>query len=90
MNSLLVICTVVLGSCYNLVSGSLISLKFVEDYMKLSGLKVPMFILKSRDLDDFFLQMQERPFNSITCLCYDESKLYIYLHKNVKFNLSPC
>ena len=93
MNGLLVICAVVLGFCYNLVSGSLISLKFVEDYMRLSGLKDPMFILKSRDLDEFFLQIQERPFNSITCLCYDESELdlYIYIYIYIsKFNLSPC
>ena len=74
MNSLLVICTVVLSSCYNLVSGSLISLKFVEDYMKLSGLKVPMFILKSSDFDTFFLQLREASFGSISCLCYEEGK----------------
>ena len=68
------ICAILLASYFSMASSSLISLKFVEDYINLSGLKDPLFILKLDDLDTFFLQMQERSFDSISCLCYEESK----------------
>lgn len=74
MRGHLMICAILLASYFSMASSSLISLKFVEDYINLSGLKDPLFILKLDDLDTFFLQMQERSFDSISCLCYEESK----------------
>ena len=75
MRILLVMGAILLSSCYNLAFGSLISLKFVEDYMTLSGLKHPMFILKSSDLDTFFLEMQDQSLSSTSFLCYEEGKI---------------
>ena len=65
-------CAIVLAC--NLVSGTIINLKFVEDYIKLSGLRNPLFILNPSDIDGFFLQVKERWLNLISFLCYEEGK----------------
>ena len=74
MRSLVVLCLVLFASSTNLISGSLISLNFVKDYMKLSGLKDPMFIMKLSDLESFIVQVQGISFDSIASLCYEEGK----------------
>ena len=78
---LLVMSAVVLCPLHNLVSGSMINLKFVEDYIKLSGLRDPLFILNSDDIDGFFLQVKERLFNFNSFLCYKEGKFACVRHK---------
>ena len=52
--------------------GSVISLKFVQDFMNLYRLKDPMFVLGSKDLDEFFLQLKPMLFETIFCLSYTE------------------
>ena len=55
------------------VSGSMMSLGFVEDYMELYGLKDPLFVLMSDHLDEFYLQLQNASFDQIACICYAQS-----------------
>ena len=53
-------------------AGSVISLKFVQDFMNLYRLKDPMFVLETSDLDEFFLQLKPMLFETIFCLSYVE------------------
>ena len=53
-------------------AGSVISLKFVQDFMNLYRLKDPMFVLESSDLDEFFLQLKPMLFETIYCLSYTQ------------------
>ena len=53
-------------------AGSVISLKFVQDFMTLYRLKDPMFVLETSDLDEFFLQLKPMLFETIFCLSYVE------------------
>ena len=68
------VCAVVLAPLHNLVSGSVINLKLVEDYIKLSGLRDPLFILSPSDIDGFLVQVKARFSNFISFLCYEEGK----------------
>ena len=54
-------------------SGSMVSLKFVKDFMKLYRLKDPMFVLQTGDMDYFLLELKQTPFEAICCICYGES-----------------
>ena len=66
------ILTILITMACSVRSGSVISLKFVQDFMSLYRLKDPMFVLQSSDLDDFFWQLKLMSFETIYCLCYGE------------------
>ena len=56
------------------VSASLLSLKFVESYMKMYKLNFPMFILHPSDLDSFYEEMTNTTFQTFSCFCYEQGK----------------
>lgn len=64
---------VFLFNTFFVVSGSMISLNLVKDYMELYRLKDPLFVLISDDLDEFYLQLQNTTFDTIGCILYDQS-----------------
>ena len=66
---------IVLFNTFFVVSGSVISLSFVEDYMELYRLKEPLFVLNSDSLDEFYLQLQNTSFEAIGFICYDQSNI---------------
>ena len=66
------ILTILITTACSVGSGSVISLKFVQDFMNLYRLKDPMLVLQSSDLDDFFLELKLMSFETIYCLCYGE------------------
>ena len=41
--------------------------------MKLYRLKDPLFVLVSDNLDHFYLQQQQTPFETIACISYEKS-----------------
>ena len=63
---------ILLTTACSVGSGSVISLKFVQDFMNLYRLKDPMFVLETSDLDEFFLQLKPMLFETIFCLSYVE------------------
>ena len=66
--------TILVTTACSVGSGSVISLKFVHDFMNLYRLKDPMFVLHSSDLDEFLLQLKPMTFETIYCLCYGEGR----------------
>ena len=67
----------------SVVSGSMVSLKFVQDFMKLYRLKDPMFVMQLGDLDYFLLELRQTPFEAICCLCYGESMPALNIVKSI-------
>ena len=61
---------IILAVC-SVVSGSMISVQFLEDFMELYSLKDPMFILHSNELEDFLWEFKPFFFEPIYCLCYE-------------------
>ena len=61
---------IILALC-SVVSGSLISVQFLEDFMELYSLKDPMFILHSNELDDFLWEFKPFFLKPLYCLCYE-------------------
>ena len=55
--------------------------------MEKFGLKDPMFVVMSNELDVFSSQIQNRPFEAITCLCYEEGKCHV-IAQFVSFHFS--
>ena len=66
---------IVLVNILFVVSGSMMSLSFLEDYMELYRLKDPLFVLMSDDLDDYYLKLQNTSFERIACICYAQGSL---------------
>ena len=61
---------ILLAAC-SVVSGTMISVEFVQDFMKLYTLKDPMFILHESELDEFLWEFKPLFFEAIYCLCYE-------------------
>ena len=66
---------IVLVNILFVVSGSMMSLSFLEDYMELYRLKDPLFVLTSDDLDEYYLKLQNTSFEKIACICYDQGSV---------------
>ena len=66
---------IVLFNTLLVVSGSMMSLSFLEDYMELYRLKDPLFVLTSDDLDEYYLKLQNTSFEKIACICYDQGSV---------------
>ena len=55
----------------SLVSGSMIRVEFVQDFMKQYTLKDPMFIIHLSELDKFLLEFKPLVFEAMYCICYE-------------------
>ena len=61
----------ILLAVYSVVSGSMIRLEFVQDFMKQNALKDPMFILHPSELDEFILEFKPLLLETMYCICYE-------------------
>lgn len=62
---------IILLAVYSVVSGSMIRLEFVQDFMKQNTLKDPMFILHPSELDEFLSEFKPLLLEAMYCICYE-------------------